>query len=92
MANECNSTYNFSYFYDVIITSSDYWTIINDIYAGHPTALEITSALHWWAIRGYDYTSGTHYIYCTNSATSVSNQQMNFDALGTGLFTITIRD
>jgi hypothetical protein len=92
MANGSNSTYNFTYYYDSIVTGGDYWRVADDIYNGHPTALEITNALHWWAIRGYDFSTGTHLIRCTDSQNGADDEEKNFDALGWGLYLVTIRN
>jgi len=80
--------YNFSYANDWYVTGSDYWTVVNGIDSGYPTALLITSQMHWRAIKGYYwYDPSYHYIYCTNSATSDSWEYLNWDSLGLGLFT-----
>jgi len=85
---------NFTYANDWTVTHDDYWTVVSGIDSGWPTALEITSQVHWRAIRGYDYDTGAnwYYIICTNSATSDSWEYLNWDALGLGLFTCRIKN
>jgi len=84
---------NFSYANDWYVTGSDYWAVTGGIDSGYPTALLVTSQMHWRGIKGYYWSDPSyHYIYCTNSATSQSWEYLNWDSLGLGLFTCRIMD
>jgi hypothetical protein len=84
---------NFSYANDYFVTGGDYWTVVSNIIAGYPTALEITSEFHWRAIKGFSYGPGSlNYIICTNSENSDNWQYLNWDSMGWGLFTCEIQN
>jgi hypothetical protein len=65
------------------VGSSHYFAhIVPDIDKGWPHALCCyPQSAHWRAIKGYDYSNGTHKIICTNSATSDSWEYLNWDSL-----------
>lgn len=84
--------YNFDYSNDWIVTGGDYWNRVSDIDNGWPIGLCITSEWHWRAIRGYFYYYDLHEIICTNSATHQNSEYLDWDNLGLGLFTSTIKD
>lgn len=91
MALACGYS-NFTYANDWNVTGSDYWTVVSGINSGWPTALLVTSQMHWRGIKGYYYYDpNNHYIFCTNSATSDSYELLNWDSLGLGLFTCRIQ-
>jgi hypothetical protein len=83
---------NFSYANDWWVTSGDYWSRVYDIGNGWPIGLCIGSQWHWRAIRGYYYYDSTHYVICTNSATRNNWEYLDWDNLGLGNFTSTIKD
>jgi hypothetical protein len=92
MALACGYS-NFTYANDWYVTGSDYWTVVSGINSGWPTALLITSQMHWRGIKGYYYYDpNNHYIFCTNSATGDSYELLNWDSLGLGLFTCRIKN
>jgi hypothetical protein len=93
MTQHCGYS-NFTFANDWTVTHNDYWTVVSGIDSGWPTALLITSQMHWRAIKGYNYNTTTNYyhITCTNSATNDSWEDLNWDALGSGLFTCRIKN
>jgi hypothetical protein len=64
---------NPSHYFNLIVPSID---------SGWPLAL-CTYPLnpHWRAIKGYNYSTGTHNIWCTNSQTYDSWESLNWDSL-----------
>jgi|GEM_PF-1413655 len=77
------------------VGSSHYFNhIVPDIDMGWPHALCCyPQSAHWRAIKGYDYSSGTNFIICTNSETSDSWDTINWDSLPSSLHdTVCIHD
>ena len=83
MAIDCGYL-NFSYYEYANVGSSHYFNhIIPDINRGWPHALLCHTLVigHWLGIKGYDYTTGTHYVICTDSEISQSWRYINWDSL-----------
>jgi hypothetical protein len=94
MTNECCYN-NFRGDWYPFVGSSHYFNrIVPDIDSGWPHGLCVYPYInHWRAIKGYDYSSGTHYIWCTNHAIPSSWEQLNWDALPDSQHdTVRIRD
>lgn len=82
MAAECGYGNFVSHWYTQVGSSHYFSHIIPDIDKGWPHALCCyPQQAHWRAIKGYDYSNGTHKIICTNSATSESWEYLNWDSL-----------
>ena len=89
------SYYNFSYTLDQYIIAGDYWTVVDDIDSGWPTALCIyIPDRHWRAIRGYYYNTdiGDYQVICTDSAARSDWYVVDWTSWGINAALVCIKD
>jgi len=95
---------NFHHSSDYWVTGGDYWNRVIDINHGWPVAIYSNNFYylddpdpdwpHWVAMRGYEYPHEEieHAIICTDSWRETNRLWLNFDHLGFGVVTVTIKD
>jgi hypothetical protein len=100
--------YNFTFANDWFVTGGDYWNMVSYIDNGWPIAMSAGTwyddiggnstwppdTAHFIAIKGYEYPhdSTDHAILCTDSYSSDSNLWLDWDSLGSLLFTCVVKD
>ena len=88
---------------DYFVTGGDYWHRTADIDNGWPVAIYSnnfyyppggpdTDSPHWVAMRGYQWYDNQYVIECTDSFRGTSTLWLNFNHLGFGIVTVTIKD